>query len=210
MDNLKEYYGKVDEALACWTKRAQERGENIACINCRKPACCKQRVLAYDKEVMNIAEAVTELEPSTRRRVINQVQKWFLDFSRLSKEEQLDPETPWNKDMYCPLLVDGKCSVYEDRPLACRGHYALEENEDKCNDPDVQSVKMFDTSALHTVPLKSGSVPLYMPIAIAAVLLPKKHAKKARKKTAWLFEQWHGNMSDLARQMKLEEEGGEE
>ncbi len=33
----------------------------------------------------------------------------------------------------CPLLKDGRCSVYEVRPLACRTLYSLESTPDPCD-----------------------------------------------------------------------------
>lgn len=32
----------------------------------------------------------------------------------------------------CPLLKNGRCSVYEFRPFACRVHYSLDDTEDAC------------------------------------------------------------------------------
>ena len=39
-------------------------------------------------------------------------------------------EDPLNESVPCPLLVEGRCSVYEVRPLICRGYNST--NVDAC------------------------------------------------------------------------------
>lgn len=59
--------------------------------------------------------------------VIQGVKAWVQKFeSRPDLMSVPDPHVvAWRSaNLWCPLLKDGKCSVYAHRPLACRGHCA--------------------------------------------------------------------------------------
>jgi hypothetical protein len=65
--------------------------------------CCRARPRVLGVEADRIAGALARLEPAVRERVRAQAD---------------DPEhADW-----CALLVDGRCSVYDERPLLCRSH----------------------------------------------------------------------------------------
>ncbi|KIG13356.1 hypothetical protein DB30_08123 [Enhygromyxa salina] len=67
--------------------------------------CCGQRFSVFEVEAGPIRAALADLatnDPPLRQRIRAQGQ---------------DP-----KSTSCALLVDGRCSVYEQRPLICRSH----------------------------------------------------------------------------------------
>ncbi|KVR21687.1 hypothetical protein WK13_34685 [Burkholderia ubonensis] len=51
----------------------------------------------------------------------------------------------------CTFLKDGRCSIYEHRPLACRMHYSLADTPDLCklNPPETNPVPMVNTLSLN-------------------------------------------------------------
>lgn len=202
MEDIIAYHKKADEAVAFWVGQARDKGLPVACTNCTKPACCKQRILAYDKEIELLAAVVLNMEQPLRGQILVKLRKWSNDFFRLSREEQLEATTPWKKDMYCPFLVDGKCAVYEHRPLVCRGHVALHETEAECNDPDVTAVRQINATHLHEGPMRSGSETYMMPLAVASMVLPKKIAQKAYAKVHWLKERWNKRIEEAAEKFK--------
>ena len=68
-------------------------------------ACCQVRLSVFAVEADPLREALAQLErrdPATRERV---------------REQGRDPGATG-----CALLVDGRCVVYEQRPLICRSH----------------------------------------------------------------------------------------
>lgn len=67
--------------------------------------CCHQRFSVFAVEAEPLREALDELEradPELRERV---------------RSQGRDSELP-----HCALLVDGRCAVYEQRPMICRSH----------------------------------------------------------------------------------------
>lgn len=68
-------------------------------------SCCHQRFSVFEVEASPIREALAQLartDPEARRRI---------------RERGEDTEL-----RECALLLDGRCSVYEQRPLICRSH----------------------------------------------------------------------------------------
>ena len=87
--------------------------------------CCKPGVLTSIPDLLRIldrirstfgADDVTALEERARRYAAQMEGRRFDDL--------VDESVP------CPLLVDGRCSVYEVRPLVCRGYNST--NVDAC------------------------------------------------------------------------------
>lgn len=104
--------GRLDEHLVRLRTRVDQHFEQavartpteFACrLGC--DACCHQRFSVFEVEAAPIREALARLEhedPQLRRRI---------------RERGLDP-----RERACALLLDGRCSVYEQRPLICRSH----------------------------------------------------------------------------------------
>jgi hypothetical protein len=65
-------------------------------------SCCHQRFSVFEVEAAPIRRALAELEPPLRERIREQ-----------GRDSHGDA---------CALLVDGRCSVYAERPLICRSH----------------------------------------------------------------------------------------
>ena len=69
-------------------------------------ACCHARIGVFAVEAAPIREALARLaheDPALRARV------------------RMQADDPAHQDR-CALLVDGRCAVYEQRPLICRSH----------------------------------------------------------------------------------------
>ncbi|OAN45582.1 hypothetical protein A6A04_06700 [Paramagnetospirillum marisnigri] len=67
--------------------------------------CCHQRVGAAAVEVLHIAERLR---------------------SHPTRDEMLARLEAWPQGRACAFLVDGACSIYDMRPLKCRGLYQLD------------------------------------------------------------------------------------
>lgn len=121
------------EAVAEETARAADAAIGIIEEEYHPPLDCKERcwyccchpgVLASLPEIIRIvivarqtfsAEELTSLKERARRYADANKGR---DFAELAKS----PPTP------CPLLVDGRCSVYDARPLVCRGYNSTDVN----------------------------------------------------------------------------------
>lgn len=99
--HLKVLRARVDAHFEAATARSPE---SFACrAGCE--SCCHQRLSVFEVEAAPIRAALARLErddPELRARV------------RTQGRDTEDPR--------CALLVEGRCSVYEQRPLICRSH----------------------------------------------------------------------------------------
>jgi Fe-S-cluster containining protein len=78
--------------------------------------CCYQSVEVTIPEAILVAANLAD--PADPRR--STVMETARALKGLTEQKRRRTGRP------CPLLVDGKCSVYDDRPLMCRGFFAAE------------------------------------------------------------------------------------
>lgn len=92
--NLRALRHKVDHHAQ---RVMSSRSESFACrAGC--DACCQTERSVSDVEFAALEQALAELDPGTRGRLAIQ-----------------DTEA-------CSLLLDGRCAVYDQRPVICRSH----------------------------------------------------------------------------------------
>lgn len=87
--------------------------------------CCREAVYCTDAEVRLMLLHVKSEDVS---RITFALHQWGTRFKALPFKDSKEPpaleyRAAW---LWCPFLIDGKCSVYEHRPLACRMHVAIE------------------------------------------------------------------------------------
>ncbi len=128
--------GLGEEAQALEQRRLLEAG---ATVSCQKgcAACCRMLVPISAPEAFALAQTIGRLEQSERTRLLTQLDltNQRLDKAGLLKQltslaESENPVTdeaiePLNRAYYalrmpCPFLENEVCSIYEDRPAACR------------------------------------------------------------------------------------------
>ena len=78
--------------------------------------CCRLPTLIYEHEAVVMAEASGHemVRPPYR-----------------SREEVLTASLTYYGHS-CPFLIDSKCSIYEHRPVVCRVHHSLNDDESNC------------------------------------------------------------------------------
>lgn len=108
--------------------------DNIAnsISNCCKKGCsycCYQMIEVYDFEKEEIIVAVNNLPDCKKSKVKNNLNKWFDFFNDNTPNNKVLDENDTIRNLFriskkekCPLLIDNMCSIYENRPLACRVH----------------------------------------------------------------------------------------
>jgi Fe-S-cluster containining protein len=112
-------------------------------ISCHKGcfACCREPVYVYEHEVHYMLgcltpEEIEALKPKVKIAIDT------LEASGLL--EEIEPKVwGWRPlNMWCPLLKDGLCSVYQNRPLACRAHIAIGPSH-HCEDNELRRQQKF-------------------------------------------------------------------
>jgi hypothetical protein len=89
------------------------RREPAPSLACREgcDACCYQRVVLTAPEVIVIAARISETRSAEEVRALT---------DRLAAQLRKPIREP------CPLLRQGRCTVYECRPLRCQGHSGVD------------------------------------------------------------------------------------
>jgi Fe-S-cluster containining protein len=112
----------ADEALAIVEDEYRPRlhcQEN--CFYC----CCKPGVLATIPEFLRLLDHVrSTFTAEAVEALIDRARRYAAQIDGRSFDDLVDELVP------CPLLVDGRCSAYEVRPLVCRGYNST--NVDAC------------------------------------------------------------------------------
>lgn len=115
-------HDRVSKALDVELTKHPKFKASISCFNCTQSGCCHTNVDITESEAELLADRVpaenmerlikqaavhdTDKTPDNQNR---NDEKYFSEWKKLSFE-----------DRACPFLVEGRCSVYEDRPSVCR------------------------------------------------------------------------------------------
>lgn len=94
-------------------------------LACRKGCfwCCSEKVALSIPEVFYIANYLDDsLPPAELTRMKEKIRRAARQVAGMSETKRRKAQ------IFCPLLVDGKCSVYVVRPLTCRGYNSLDES----------------------------------------------------------------------------------
>ncbi len=122
----------LDDAIIQLAVERQDRiGESISCgRGC--DACCHHLVPVSPAEAIHLAEVIAALPPErqaelqARFATINEAMERIGLAPRIREGYQKQEEAhAWVRDYFdlqlpCPFLEAGACSIYADRPFACR------------------------------------------------------------------------------------------
>ncbi len=103
---------------------AIEKAGEIGCSNgCSH--CCQLRVVAFPHELIAIYLHIKFSFTKARSdAAIARVKSQFAKIKDMSMEQH------FVTNVECPLLENGRCSVYEVRPIACAGYHSV--TEERC------------------------------------------------------------------------------
>jgi uncharacterized protein len=89
-------------------------------LQCREGCaycCCKPGVLVTVPELLRVLSAVDErFDADARTQLGSRAERYVKQIEGRHFNDAFDESVP------CPLLVDSRCSVYDVRPLVCRGY----------------------------------------------------------------------------------------
>jgi Fe-S-cluster containining protein len=98
-------------------------GERIQC----RPGCCDcchQLFQITEIEAAEVSRAVSQMDPVGRSPLIVRAQQYLTEraelVARLGEPEAWGSLPPPRARLACPALQDGRCLIYEHRPLICR------------------------------------------------------------------------------------------
>jgi Fe-S-cluster containining protein len=95
-------------------------------LNCKEGCsycCCKPGVLTSIPEFLRILKYIKSTFSADAISTLNEhARQYAAQMEGRSFNDLVDESVP------CPLLVDGRCSVYEFRPLVCRGYNSTNVN----------------------------------------------------------------------------------
>ena len=112
-----------------------------SCSTCDQPACCTQKILSPFFEAMPIARQLKREgrdSPELRARM----------HAEADAMDQVTRGTWFKQERPCVFLENGRCSVYENRPHACRTFYAISPAENCRNGAVDTTVKWVDVADL--------------------------------------------------------------
>ena len=114
IDTTRDLAEYADEAISIVREEYQPP---LDCKERCSYCCCKPGVLISVPELLRILDHVeTHLDTDAISDVRERARRYVRQLAGRSFDDPTDQSMP------CPLLSDGRCSVYEVRPLTCRGY----------------------------------------------------------------------------------------
>ena len=140
-----EMYREIDKAITKELERLRIKG---IVPTCKKGChfCCRQVINTNIPEAHVIGQYIkrnfTDYQRNDLRTRMSNWFKWVeLELPKHCSKQGDEMEAFYNYGPYCPLLVDGECSIYSVRPVTCRTHY-VSSSPDSCRSyTDAQSAQ---------------------------------------------------------------------
>ena len=101
------------------------------CSSCTDPACCEEPPICSPEEAAIVARAAT---PDALERIEAWKETGIVEVALRARRTLAASAARELRRMRvkCPFLIDGQCSVYEARPVACRGHIPFTDDPVNC------------------------------------------------------------------------------
>jgi Fe-S-cluster containining protein len=125
-----------DVAAADIVRRARADGLKIPCKRgCSN--CCYDIAIVSQREMPPIIERLRRMSQDELDIVARGIDTWYARARQFGVNvftSEPDARDYFRAHLACPLLdqTTGDCRIYEDRPIACRGHYVANMTPDQC------------------------------------------------------------------------------
>ncbi len=189
-----------EEVQALELTQVRQTGQTVSCQKgCA--ACCRMLVPISAPEAFALAHRIGRLEQPERDRLLAKLDLAQQQLARAGVLNQLsalaessDPISdeaiePVNRAYYalrmpCPFLDNEACSIYEDRPAACR-ELAVTSPSTDCQDMTSRSIKPVPVAVRISTTLSllwaelTGTAPRLIPLPLAVVWAKRHQAEQA-------------------------------
>lgn len=140
----RKYHAQIDEALKKLFDKNPEEAKKVSCKRGCFACCCEALYVTRDEALLLYEEHILK-RPPEEQELIKAAVKRNVEKMRLNGETKKKKAVAseylklW---LVCPLLKDGECSVYKDRPHGCRVHFT---NGDPaiCADPERRMEQLY-------------------------------------------------------------------
>lgn len=174
-------------------------------VSCHKgcAACCRMLVPISPPEAFALANSIDRLNPSERERLLSKIDLAQQRLARAGVLQQLsalaessDPISdesiePVNRAYYalrmpCPFLDNEVCSIYEDRPAACR-ELAVTSPATDCQDMTNRTIRPVPVAVRISTALSllwadlTATTPKLIPLPLAIDWAKRHHAEQAAR-----------------------------
>ena len=109
MSDAYEQYQRLVARVEAFGQAIHQRYPTQITCHAGCDGCCYQQFTVFPLEAHHLAQAVTALSPEAQQHLLTRLQ-------------QADPWRLIDSPAPCVLLEDGRCSLYDYRPLICRIH----------------------------------------------------------------------------------------
>lgn len=191
-----------EEVQALELTRIRQTGHTVSCHKgCA--ACCRMLVPMSAPEAFSLANRIDRLEQPERDRLLAKLDLAQQQLARAGVLTQLsalaessDPPNdeamePLNRAYYalrmpCPFLENEACSIYEDRPAACR-ELAVTSPATDCQDMTSQTIRPVPVALRISTALSllwadlTGTTPRLIPLPLAVTWAKQHHAEHTRR-----------------------------
>lgn len=131
---VERVHQQYDVAVTALVKQARRQGIPIPCKQgCS--ACCAEPAYSGVYEFGPIIARLRKMSPARKAQIRARVDGWYAAMASAKIDLKADIDHRYRAlDVMCPLLdpENKTCSVYEQRPVACRGHYLATEDPADC------------------------------------------------------------------------------
>ncbi len=191
-----------EEVQALELTRVRQSGHTVSCHKgCA--ACCRMLVPMSAPEAFALANRIEQLEQPERNRLLAKLDLTQQQLARAGLLPQLsalaesaDPPSdeaiePVNRAYYalrmpCPFLENEACSIYDDRPAACR-ELAVTSPATDCQNMTSHTIRPVPVALRIGTALSllwadlTGTAPRLIPLPLAVTWAKQHHAEHARR-----------------------------
>lgn len=191
-----------EEVQALELTRVRQTGHTVSCHKgCA--ACCRMLVPMSAPEAFALTDRIERLEQPERERLLAKLDLAQQQLARAGVLKQLsalaessDPPSdeaiePVNRAYYalrmpCPFLDNEACSIYEDRPAACR-ELAVTSPATDCQNMTSQTIRPVPVALRISTALSllwadlTGTAPRLIPLPLAVTWAKQHHAEHTRR-----------------------------